>query len=259
MLEAFATPARHGILPPLPLSQARSPICPTPARSPLWGPGTGAAVRAGARRELLVSLAPFLALMLDEVDHGMLLVDADAQALIANHAARCELDTEHALQIAGTQLLTTRVADAGVLQEALGDAQRGLRRLLTLGRGKQRVSISVVPLCDADGSCLTLVMMGKRSLCGKLPLQGYARAMALTPAETRVLEQLCEGVKPTAIALHQDVAVSTVRTQIGSMRAKTGASSIRELVGQVAMLPPMVGALRSSSADFGVPRMPLAA
>ena len=42
------------------------------------------------------------------------------------------------------------------------------------------------------------------------------------------------------------VAVSTVRTQIGSIRIKTGASSIRELVRQVAVLPPLVGALRDS-------------
>ena len=38
--------------------------------------------------------------------------------------------------------------------------------------------------------------------------------------------------------------VSTVRTQISSVRAKTGAASIRALVKQVAQLPPMVGALR---------------
>jgi DNA-binding CsgD family transcriptional regulator len=42
------------------------------------------------------------------------------------------------------------------------------------------------------------------------------------------------------------VAVSTVRTQIGSIRAKAGAGSISELVRQVAVLPPLVGALRGS-------------
>jgi hypothetical protein len=51
--------------------------------------------------------------------------------------------------------------------------------------------------------------------------------------------------------------VSTVRTQIGSIRAKTGANSIRELVRQVAVLPPLVGALRHSAAAFGALRVPL--
>jgi hypothetical protein len=50
------------------------------------------------------------------------------------------------------------------------------------------------------------------------------------------------------------VAVSTVRTQIGSIRAKTGAGSIRELVRQVAVLPPLVGALRGAAGSAQQPR-----
>jgi len=82
-------------------------------------------------------------------------------------------------------------------------------------------------------------------------VQGYARSMNLTPAETRVLERLCAGVRPSTIALEQAVAVSTVRTQIGSIRAKTGAGSISELVRQVAVLPPVVGALRGAGGPRG--------
>jgi len=41
--------------------------------------------------------------------------------------------------------------------------------------------------------------------------------------------------------------VSARWTQIGSIRAKTGAGSIRELVRQVARLPPLVGALRGAA------------
>jgi DNA-binding CsgD family transcriptional regulator len=77
-------------------------------------------------------------------------------------------------------------------------------------------------------------------------VHGFVRSVNLTPAETRVLELLCSGVRPTAIARQQNVAVSTVRTQIGSIRAKTGAASISELVRQVAVLPPLVGALRGA-------------
>ena len=69
--------------------------------------------------------------------------------------------------------------------------------------------------------------------------------MQLTPAETRVLEKLCSGVSPTRIAQQQNVAVCTVRTQIGSIRSKTGAGSISDLVRQVAVLPPMLSVLRA--------------
>jgi DNA-binding CsgD family transcriptional regulator len=89
-----------------------------------------------------------------------------------------------------------------------------------------------------------LLVLGKRRVCAQLSVQAFARSLNLTPAETRVLELLCAGVRPTLIAQTQGVAVSTVRTQIGSIRAKTGAASISALVRQVAVLPPLVGALR---------------
>jgi hypothetical protein len=41
------------------------------------------------------------ALMLDEVDYGMLLVADDMLVLHANHVARAELDAEHPLQLLG--------------------------------------------------------------------------------------------------------------------------------------------------------------
>jgi DNA-binding CsgD family transcriptional regulator len=197
--------------------------------------------------------SPWLTHMLDEVDYGMLLVNGHGQVTYLNHAARQELDGTHPLQVCAGALGAQRQQDMAPLFEALAAAQRGLRRLLTLGRADQRVSISVVPLpegptaLDAGGS-VTLLMLGKREFCAQLSVQGYARSQNLTPAETRVLERLCNGVKPTEIAAQAGVQVSTVRTQIGSIRAKTGADSIRDLVRQVAVLPPMVGALRQGAA-----------
>jgi len=197
-------------------------------------------------------LARCMAHMLDEIDYGMLLVDHDERVLYMNHAARRELDQDHPLQLHEHQLGTALAAEAQALQEALAAAQRGLRRLLPLGRGEHRVGISVVPLNDAGHpGGPTLLVLGKRQVCEQLSVQGYARAVSLTPAETRVLELLCGGVQPTAIASMQGVAVSTVRTQIGSIRSKTGATSIRELVRQVAVLPPLVGALRNSASALG--------
>ncbi len=195
--------------------------------------------------------AAWLTRMLDEIDYGMLLVSADAQVTYLNHAARLELDGHHPLQLTDHHLGAHSPPDVAPLYEALAAAQRGLRKLLTLGEGTQRVSISVVPLPDTAGhgagvseGALTLLVLGKRQVCEQLSVQGYARSQNLTPAETRVLEGLCGGVRPSDIAQRGGVAVSTVRTQIGSIRAKTGASCIRELVRQVAVLPPLVGALR---------------
>jgi DNA-binding CsgD family transcriptional regulator len=199
------------------------------------------------------TLGSCLTRMLDEIDYGMLLLTSDAQVLFMNHAARLELDGDHPLQLMGRGLRAQRPQDVAPLYDALASAQRGLRKLLTLGEGAHRVSISVVPLPPGQGqrqedqSPTTLLVLGKRQVCERLSVHGFARSVRLTPAETRVLELLCAGVRPNGIAEQQSVAVSTVRTQIGSIRAKTGAGSIGELLRLVAVLPPMVGALRSEA------------
>lgn len=205
------------------------------------------------RRRAARDPGAWLTRILDEIDYGMLLASTDAQVAYMNHAARVELDELHPLQLLGRTLRARLPVDVAPLYDALAAAQRGLRKLVTLGEGLHRVSVSVVPL-PAPGSDalaarpLTLLVLGKRQLCGPLAVQGFARSVGLTPAETRVLELLCAGVRPTDIAGQVGVAVSTVRTQIGSVRAKTGAASIRDLVRQVAVLPPLVGALRSAPA-----------
>jgi DNA-binding CsgD family transcriptional regulator len=216
---------------------------------------TGAA--GGPRKPMPAYLGPerrrsprdpgnWLMRMLDEIDYGMLLVGDDAELLYLNHAARIELDDAHPLQLQGKNLRTQRALDATPLHDALAAAQRGLRKLVTLGEGEHRVCISVVPLAGgADGQgLLTLLVLGKRQVCEQLSVRGFARAVGLTPAETRVLELLCAGVRPAEIARRSGVKIATVRTQIGTARAKTGAGSIRELVSMVAVLPPLVGALR---------------
>ena len=127
---------------------------------------------------------------------------------------------------------------------------RGLRRLLTLGKDAERASLSVVPLEAADaGPRAVLVVLGKRSKCESLSVQGFARSYGLTAAETRVLVALCNGVPPAQAAVELGVAISTIRSQIGSRRQKTGAESIRALVRQVAILPPVKGALRHNGAS----------
>jgi DNA-binding CsgD family transcriptional regulator len=188
-----------------------------------------------------------LGLMLDEIDYGLLLLDANGIVRWRNDRAQAELDDAHPLQISAGHLGAQLPEDAARLAAAVADAaQRGTREMLTLGAGRQRVTLAVVPLApDAlDGHPATMLLLGKRQVCEDLSVRGFARAHRLTPAETRVLEALCAGVAPQKFAEHQGVRISTVRTQIGSIREKTGARSIRSLVRMVALLPPMVPALR---------------
>lgn len=188
--------------------------------------------------------------MLDEIDYGMVLLDDRLEVLHANHVALQELDEHHPLRIAGSALRAKRLGDQAVLNEALQSAaDRGLRRLLQVGESPHLVNVAVVPLAPAGigHAAAMLVMLGKRVVCGELAVQWFARNHALTHAETRVLLALCDGREPSDIACAQGTSLHTVRTQISSVRAKTGASNIRSLLRQVAMLPPLVSALRHAA------------
>ena len=191
----------------------------------------------------------WLAATLDEVDFGMLLLTDTDRVVHVNHAARIELDGEHPLQMLGQVLRARHKHDAAALHSALDNAaHRALRKLVTLGEGSRRVSVSVVPIGDAQcsGDGATLLMMSKRKPCESLSVQGYARSHGLTGAETRVLMLLYRGVPPAEAAAELGVGISTVRTQIGSIRLKTCTESIRALVQQVAVLPPLMGVLRAN-------------
>ncbi len=210
-------------------------------------PGSTRSSYAGPERRAGSARARhWLAATLDEIDYGMLLLHDGANVLQANHAARAELDGTHPLQLLGRELRARHPHDVVPLADALRGAQRGLRRLLTLGDGEQRASVSVVPLPAGDDAFgpVTLLILGKRQVCELLSVQGFARSHRLTSAETRVLAALCQGTPPSEIAVQLGVAISTVRTQISTIRGKTGAQSIRALVRQVAVLPPLMGVLR---------------
>jgi len=198
--------------------------------------------RGPERRAGPPPVARALAMMLDEMDYGMLLVTDDAEIMFANRAARAELDAGHPLQVLGRQLRARHSQDVAKLHDALaGAAQRGLRRMVALGEGSGRVNVAVIP----QDPKTTLVTLEKRHLSERISVQCYATMHGLTAAETRVLESLCEGLQPREIAELNEVGLATVRTQIGAIRSKTGTANIRALVRQVAVLPPMVTALRA--------------
>ena len=192
-----------------------------------------------------------MALMLDEVDYGMLLVGDDARVQHANRCARRELDGAHPLLLDGSELRARNGHDTAALLDAVAAAaHRGLRKLLCVGSGESQVSVAVVPLLaeSDEGPHAVLLLLGKRRMCEELSIDWFARSHGLTLAETVVLKGLCTDRTPQEIADRQGVELSTVRTQIGSIRVKTGKRSIKALVHQVAMLPPLVGALREREA-----------
>jgi DNA-binding CsgD family transcriptional regulator len=198
-----------------------------------------------------------MAQMLDTLDYGMLQLANVTQVQHINKAARRDLDSQHPLVLEGSHLQARFEHDVVPLREALvGASQRGLRRLLQLGEGRQRISVAIVPLpaLGADEQNGVAVLLGKRQMCEELTVDWFARSHGLTMAETAVMKGLCADLTPQEIAQRQGVGLATIRTQIGSIRIKTGACSIRALVQQVALLPPLVSALQTMPGALATPQ-----
>ena len=187
--------------------------------------------------------------VLDEIDYGMLVVTVGGALRYANQLARHELQGHGPLGLAQGQVRAHQPGDQNQLQLALADAVRGRRRLITLGLNGSSISIAVLPMPGDDeddhGEALALLTFGKRQASETLTIDFFARSQGLTGAEGRVLQALCHGAKPKEIASQCDVAISTVRSHICSIRVKTQTANIRELVDRVAKLPPMTPAVKT--------------
>lgn len=208
-------------------SAARTHTLPTYLAQPAQRPPDHSGLRALAR-------------MLDVVDYGILQVVEDGCVLFANQAARAEMNDDHPLQLLGQNLRARCPRDVVRLHAALSGAlQRGMQAMLKLGATTgHAVHVAVVPLTDT-GQPTAVIVLGRRRVCEDLSSDAYARQHGLTAAESRVLRHLCAGDRPQDIADMVGVKLSTVRTQIGSIRAKTDSRDIGAIVQLVARLPPL--------------------
>jgi DNA-binding CsgD family transcriptional regulator len=221
-------------------------LIPTPFGAEAWTPASSAAFQSAAPQ----SASALLACLLDEIDYGMLLVTLDGQLRYANRSALKELQRGAPLGLAQGKLTIGDAGDEAVLRSAFEDARRARRRIIVLGRNGNAVSLAVLPLKNvgSEGQTMALLTFGKRRSCESLTITLFAQALKVTGAEARVLQALCSGAKPEAVAAALGVAVSTVRTHISSLRNKTQTANIRELVAQVAALPPVTSAMNMALA-----------
>ena len=197
------------------------------------------------------AVSAMLAAMLDEVDYPMLLVSAGLALAYSNKAGRRRLADSAVFCPTATALRLRDAADHAALGRAVAAAcQQGLRTMLQVrdasGRSDGPSSIAIVPVQHGAGSPWALLTLAKPALCEQLSVQGFGRAHGLTASELRVLDALCTGRTPRAVASDHGVLLSTVRTQITSLRAKCGARDIRELLRRVAELPPLVNVLQAA-------------
>jgi len=183
--------------------------------------------------------------LLDHVGCGLILCDANGDTRFINNAARQELAQAQLLRLMGRQVLraTGTGGDlAGALRQA---ATRGRRSLVQLARGNDRLLATTVPIrLPGEMTPLVLIVLGRRHACSELELEMLASHHGLTLAERRVLAALLREAKPREIADAHAVKMSTVRTQINSIRAKLGTRSVEGLLLRAAEMPPVASAVQ---------------
>ena len=182
-----------------------------------------------------------LVLLFDELSHGVLVVNEQRQLLHSNEAARRELARCGVLYTHKGELLAFSVLDGKALQTALGKAAVGKRSLLKLSASGMNLTLSVVPLRGGFNGCggRIALFFARGDVCDSGMFNFFARSHHFTPTEEQVLVFLCRSFSTPEIALQMKVAVSTVRTHVRSLCAKTASNGARELVNMVATLPPV--------------------
>jgi DNA-binding CsgD family transcriptional regulator len=202
------------------------------------------------------SVAPVTQLALtlfDEIECGLIVGDQRGDIRFANHAAQQELASRRLL-LGNGNVLRSATGCSGNLEGALRSAvQRGQRSLVHLTRAGDELLVSVQPLrVDGVDAPLVLVILGRRQACSDVGLEMLAGSVGLTLTERRVLAALVRRLTPREIASAHAVKLSTVRTQISSLRTKFGARSIEGLLQRVAQMPPVASALRLAGSSASV-------
>ena len=179
------------------------------------------------------------AAILNEIDYPLILLSQSLVPVYANKAAQARLG----MALPGQSQPEDRARLADAIDGALLRNRRSLITLCLAPGDAAPTPLAVIPQRDSLGRPAVLLIAAKPQLCPELTLQSYARAMNLTDRETLVLQGLWAGQSPEEIARERGVALSTVRSQLSALRAKTGAKDLKGVTHRIGMLPPMIHAL----------------
>lgn len=185
-----------------------------------------------------------LAALMDEFAHPTFVTTFNGRVLHANQAGRHELARTRFLTIQDGIVQASHTESDTELHLAMARAAEGKRSLLQLeGTEGPPITVAVLPLKGMGGETARAALVFSRAtVCDPLMLCFFARRYNLTPTEQHVLGVLCEGLSAPQVAKQLKVAVSTVRSHIRSLCAKTRASGVRELLSRLAVLPPVAPA-----------------
>ena len=184
-----------------------------------------------------LSLAHALATeALYELEHGAILVDAQASILFANRTAEAMLANGD-LRLDRKKLAAKRASDTTVLRRLInGAAQDKTGGTLVLSRdARPSLLIIVLPIKtealhiarETRGAILFIKDLER---VAKPPVTAFADYFGLTPAQAALAHELAAGDGLTAAAKRLGVSHNTVRTHINQIFQKTATRRQAELV-----------------------------
>lgn len=189
--------------------------------------------------------ADLLALLVDELAHGVMIVNTQGWILHANRAAIGALQRGVGLATTHGGLKLKSVADQSGLTQALGKAASGKRSLTRFQGTGGSTNLAVVPLNrQSAGPCDRIaLLLSREESCEPSLLASFAQSHRLTRTEEQVLQLLCRCLSAPEIAIELKVAVSTIRSHVRSLCLKTSTHGARQLINRVTALPQLAPAM----------------
>ena len=143
--------------------------------------------------------------------------------------------------ISGSTPRVQRALDLA-LAEAVGPGRSATRLKVALqGASDSHVFVTPLPIArgfTGDLRGFALIVVGGTGFAASLPnVQDLREYFDLTPAESRIAVLLCEGRVVKQVALELRISMSTVRTHVRALLAKTGTRRQSQLIQLLTSLP----------------------
>lgn len=183
-----------------------------------------------------------MAAMLNRLDEGAVLVDADGRMLFANVAAEELLRKGEGLRLAKGRLATDAAPLMGTLLAMIANAARGAGAVLSLPRGDGTAqTVEVVPLAETGWlpQPPAAIVFIRNPKATALPSQEeIQQTFDLTPAQAALARELLHGDGIPAAAIRLGISRSTARTHLLELFQRTGTNRQAELVRLVLQRTP---------------------
>jgi len=218
----------------------------------LLGPHIRRAVTIHDMLEIERDQSAVLRQVINALDHAVFIVADDMSILFANETAEARLREQHVLRAHAGKLTCLNEYACNALSTAVLLGARDEIRLgaagidVPLGSSERPAVAHVLPLQRRregggyERNAAAAIFVAAAGTVTQTALEAVAALFALTPAERRVVGYVAEGLTRNQIAEAQGVSDGTVKSQLGAVYDKTGASDQRSLQQLIRELTPPV-------------------